>query len=98
MVPIRDDQETLTRAHARRREAGVFPERGRTAALIADGCAEPKIQNTMPRVRSGRVCAALSAIRFRVRADLGRRSRPARGQCDQRTHFDRRHRMDWMLT
>jgi len=42
----------------------VVHERGRTAALMVDGCAEPKAQNTMLRVRSASVCTTLSAIRI----------------------------------
>ena len=89
MVPVRDDQESLTRAHARGREAGVVPERGRTAALIVDGCAEPKVQNMIPRVRSGSRCASDSRpFESRVSAGLGGRLPiHVRGQCDQRTHF-----------
>jgi hypothetical protein len=42
VVPVRDDQESLTQSGRSRREAGAIPERYRTAALIVNGCAEPK--------------------------------------------------------
>jgi hypothetical protein len=52
----RCDGKPSRRVHRRGREARVVPARG-AAALIVDGRTEPKVQNTMPRVRSGSVCA-----------------------------------------
>jgi hypothetical protein len=64
----------------------VIPERGRTAALIVDGCAEPKVQNTMPRVRSGSVCATLSAIRIQSESRSRRTFAPARARTMRSAH------------
>ena len=61
-------------------------ERGRTAALIVDGCAEPKAQNTMPRVRSGSVCATLSAIRIHSESRSRRTFAPARARTMRSAH------------